>query len=979
MAVTPQINITVELGDIENGDDLDATPVNGAFTEIVDAYNTHEHTSADISDLLTTVVPVHGTYADTGSVVLNTTVTGNTYPSFEIDADGTHHWGTGQAPLDTNLYRASAGVVKTDGQFASLGTGTDIGFKYNPSTGTGNAFYSVISVDANPVFAIQYSGKTAWGPGGVQSTDTFLYRNGVGILKTDGSLQVGGDLLLTGATSHYFATSQTSGTNIFKTQVSGDLNFRLQITNTAVFQWGDGTNAPDITLARNAPGILQLGTATQNGQLIIVQTTTTGPTLSARVTNDLNDRFHVLANGIIQWGSGALPPDTNLYRANVGILKTDNILNAVGGLRAEGMATTTSVAFATDVTVDTVDRFQIDATGKMQWGTGALSQDTVLFRDSVNSLRTTGLLNSLLGSSSGNSFAAGVSGDANYRFNVTAAGVLSWGDGTGIRDVVLTRAGVGQLTLGSATGAGRFNIQNSVAGSTIIGSFVGSEVNARFAVDTSGILSWGAGSGASDVFLSRLSAAILSLQGSIKIASSQSTDQAYGLILNASNTTATAGSVYGVNSTTVAANATGTMAGTYGGSFFAQYQGVQSAQANNAATALVGIHARSQISGPSPVGTITTSYGFLADAVAHFATGSPAVTISTAIGVRIIKQKINDGVNGLTITNSDAIRIDDQGSSSTVNALNVLGGNSRHAGNFAFGGTATTPLSPIHLVSDAGTAAVGIKFGSAGDTSLYRSAAKTLSVDGSFRSTENGAGNGFIYAPATATGNALVSTVGVEANSRFAIDYSGLIRWGAGGASASDASLSRSGANTLAMGGTALAVRLNIYQSSLTNSILAGYVTTDTNPRFSILASGSLGWGPGTTTIDTSLSRTNIAELTTNGLLKSIVVSISSLAFASAVGSDVATRFAVRGDGQISWGDGTNAKDTTLYRSAADRLATDDLFSSISLGLATKVKAGTPADGDWTAAPPDGTLVVDSSANKIWARVGGVWKSAALT
>lgn len=51
---------------------------------------------------------------------------------------------------------------------------------------------------------------------------------------------------------------------------------------------------------------------------------------------------------------------------------------------------------------------------------------------------------------------------------------------------------------------------------------------------------------------------------------------------------------------------------------------------------------------------------------------------------------------------------------------------------------------------------------------------------------------------------------------------------------------------------------------------------------------------------------------------------------------------------------------------------------SFSKGITHKTKAGTPTDADWSAAPGDGTVVVDTTASKIWARVGGVWKSATL-
>jgi hypothetical protein len=47
-------------------------------------------------------------------------------------------------------------------------------------------------------------------------------------------------------------------------------------------------------------------------------------------------------------------------------------------------------------------------------------------------------------------------------------------------------------------------------------------------------------------------------------------------------------------------------------------------------------------------------------------------------------------------------------------------------------------------------------------------------------------------------------------------------------------------------------------------------------------------------------------------------------------------------------------------------------------GLAAKVKAGTPSDADFPAAPPDGTIVPDSSGSKIWVRLGGTWKGVAV-
>jgi len=54
--------------------------------------------------------------------------------------------------------------------------------------------------------------------------------------------------------------------------------------------------------------------------------------------------------------------------------------------------------------------------------------------------------------------------------------------------------------------------------------------------------------------------------------------------------------------------------------------------------------------------------------------------------------------------------------------------------------------------------------------------------------------------------------------------------------------------------------------------------------------------------------------------------SSGSDAITATVDADANKRFAVRADGRISWGDGTSAADTTLYRGAADTLKTDDAF-----------------------------------------------------
>lgn len=49
--------------------------------------------------------------------VLTSNVTGDAGKRYVVDADGTQHWGDGTGALDANLYRPSAGVLKTDNFF----------------------------------------------------------------------------------------------------------------------------------------------------------------------------------------------------------------------------------------------------------------------------------------------------------------------------------------------------------------------------------------------------------------------------------------------------------------------------------------------------------------------------------------------------------------------------------------------------------------------------------------------------------------------------------------------------------------------------------------------------------------------------------------------------------------------------------------------------------------------------------------------
>lgn len=95
-----------------------------------------------------------------------------------------------------------------------------------------------------------------------------------------------------------------------------------------------------------------------------------------------------------------------------------------------------------------------------------------------------------------------------------------------------------------------------------------------------------------------------------------------------------------------------------------------------------------------------------------------------------------------------------------------------------------------------------------------------------------------------------------------------------------------------------------------------------------------------------------------------------AIAFQSGLSGEGTKRFSFNTSGKMEWGPGSGARDTNLYRFAADSLGTDDSFTATG-GLITKYGTA-PAD-----APADGAIRVGSDS-KIYVRVAGAWKSVAV-
>jgi len=83
--------------------------------------------------------------------------------------------------------------------------------------------------------------------------------------------------------------------------------------------------------------------------------------------------------------------------------------------------------------------------------------------------------------------------------------------------------------------------------------------------------------------------------------------------------------------------------------------------------------------------------------------------------------------------------------------------------------------------------------------------------------------------------------------------------------------------------------------------------------------------------------------------------------------NDTQARVRIDAGGKLTWGSGSAAGDTTLYRSDADTLATDDVFAALA-GLVTLTTVGTP-----TEALPNGAIAVDAANDVFYFRSNGTW------
>ena len=191
-----------------------------------------------------------------------------------------------------------------------------------------SAYRALVSGDTVARLTIRADGRLAWSSGAA-SADAFLERTGANALRaTDTAL-----------------TSSRAGSNSLALQatVTGDTTGRYNVRASGATEWSSGVAAADIGFSRTAPGILALGSlGAANISLMRVQAEVAQISgMDVLIVGDSAARARMRGDATLQgleFGPGSAGADTNLYRDQPNVLKTDDHLRAANGLQTKVVA-----------------------------------------------------------------------------------------------------------------------------------------------------------------------------------------------------------------------------------------------------------------------------------------------------------------------------------------------------------------------------------------------------------------------------------------------------------------------------------------------------------------------------------------------------------------------------------------------------------------------------------------------------------------
>lgn len=345
--------------------DVAATTVQAAIAELAAEKQAisakgavNGYASLDASGLVPTAqlpamnyVPLDGVIVAATRILTNKLLAGDAQPAFRILGSGRHEWGPGGATApDVYMYRAGNQTVEVapwfrvndpvTGSTVLVGGSTNWPYIVNQvgagAGGAGIAMYSTLARNTISDWEIY----TQSGLDGLQfysdeaaAVTSRLTRSGL-ILDL---LNAGQKLIFgsAGDTNVYRRAADVLGTDDAIYAKGGIVSMEAAAQQIAL--WTDGRlyfgTALDTSLYRAAADLL----ATDDGFLVALGIFSYRPTgtptaaiFSGGLNSDTVDRFRILGNGTMEWGSGSVTRDTTLYRSGASALKTDGTFEAVG-------------------------------------------------------------------------------------------------------------------------------------------------------------------------------------------------------------------------------------------------------------------------------------------------------------------------------------------------------------------------------------------------------------------------------------------------------------------------------------------------------------------------------------------------------------------------------------------------------------------------------------------------------------------------
>jgi hypothetical protein len=180
--------------------------------------------------------------------------------------------------------------------------------------------------DADTRFVLLVGGDMKWGDG-TNPADTVLYRYGADSLGTDDRLVIKktGALSDAGASILFRDDADAFSIGSIHTRIDSRMGTLGDWTHQGNHRWTSTITTQSIT---HEGGVID---AVRNSGTDVIHRT--------KVTGDNDYRYSLQSGGTLDWGDGTLPPDTNLYRQEAGVLATDGGLSAltvsIGGITLE--------------------------------------------------------------------------------------------------------------------------------------------------------------------------------------------------------------------------------------------------------------------------------------------------------------------------------------------------------------------------------------------------------------------------------------------------------------------------------------------------------------------------------------------------------------------------------------------------------------------------------------------------------------------